>query len=159
MPYRRCIGGFTVTELMVTVAIAAILATVAVPSFSNLIASQRAKAAASELFGELMRTRSEAIMRNANITVSQYSGSWNNGWYIENPASPTNVASALDNHGALSSTTVVNGPATVTYRPSGRVQATAPMFVITTRSGSATNYQCVSVDLNGRPYMKPASTC
>jgi type IV fimbrial biogenesis protein FimT len=146
-------------ELTITMAIAAILATVAVPSFSNLIASQRAKAAASELFGELMRTRSEAIMRNANITVSQYSGGWNNGWYIENPANPTNVGSALDNHGALGAITVT-GPATVTYRPSGRVQGTAaPMFVITTSSGSTTSYQCVSIDLNGRPYMQAASTC
>jgi len=147
------------TELAVTVAMAAILASIAVPSFSGFIASQRAKAAASELFAELMRTRSEAIMRNANITVSQYSGGWNNGWYVENPTNPTSIPNALDNHGALSAVTVV-GPATVTYRPSGRVQATAaPMFVITTTSGSATNHQCVSVDLNGRPYMQAAATC
>lgn len=148
-------------ELTITVAIAAILATVAVPSFSNLMASQRAKAAASELFLELMRTRSEAIMRNANITVSQYSGGWNSGWYIENPTAPTNIASALDNHGALSGVNVSAGaPATVTFRPSGRVQATAaPTFVITASSGSATSYQCVSVDLNGHPYMHVGSTC
>jgi type IV fimbrial biogenesis protein FimT len=144
---------------MVTLAIGAILAAIAVPSFSNFTASQRTKAAASELFGELMRTRSEAIMRNTNITVSKYTGGWNAGWYIENPASPTNSASGLDNHGALSGITVV-GPATVTYRPSGRVQATtAPVFVISTTSGSTRNYQCVSVDLNGRPYMQAASTC
>jgi len=50
-------------ELLVTLAVATILATVAIPSFSGLIASQRAKTAASELFASLLKARSDAISR------------------------------------------------------------------------------------------------
>lgn len=143
-------------EMMVTVAIATILATVAVPSFSGLLASQRAKTAASELFASLLKTRSEAIKRNANVTVSPLTGGWNAGWQILDPA---NAANVLEYHGALSSVTVA-GPTGITYRPSGRVLAgTTTTFLITTTSGSKTNYQCISLNLSGRPYMTAAATC
>jgi type IV fimbrial biogenesis protein FimT len=148
-------AGFTVTELMITVGIAAILATVAVPSFQGLIASQRAKTSSSELFSGLFNARSNALMRNANVTVSQNAGGWSNGWQTLD--ANNNV---LDNHDAVAGVTIT-GPATVTYTPSGRLPAgsAAPMFVITTHSGAVTVYQCVSIDLGGRPYTQQASTC
>jgi type IV fimbrial biogenesis protein FimT len=153
---RRSSGGFTVVELVITVTIAAILTTVAVPSFSGLIASQRAKTAASELFASLLKARSEAIMRNANVTLSPLNGNWKQGWQILDPA---NTANALESHGAVAVTITPTGGA-VTYRPSGRVQTgSTASFLVTTTSGSSTNYQCISVNLNGRPYMQAASTC
>lgn len=149
---RRRSSGFTVTELVVTMALAGILATVAVPSFSGLVANQRAKTYASELFTILVRTRSEAIERNANVTLSPKAGAWANGWQIYDPA-----GNLLEDRGTAAGVTIA-GPASVSYRPSGRLQAgEAPTFLITTTSGSSTNYQCVSVDLTGRPYMQPAA--
>jgi type IV fimbrial biogenesis protein FimT len=142
------------TELVVTLSVAGILAAVAVPSFSQLIASQRAKATGSELFGAMLQTRSSAIARNASITVSQNTGGWNQGWQILDPN-----GNAIDNHGAAPGITIT-GPAAVTFRPSGRVQnGAAPMFVVTAFSGSTVSYECVSLGLNGRPYMAAAPTC
>jgi type IV fimbrial biogenesis protein FimT len=151
---RRHAAGFTLTELLVAMAIVGILATVAVPSFQGLIASQRAKTFASELFATLVRTRSEAIVRNAKVTLSPKAGGWASGWQILDPA-----GNLLEDRGAAAGV-MVAGPAGMTYRPSGRVQAgAASTFLITTTSGSTTNYQCVSVDLTGRPYMKAAASC
>jgi type IV fimbrial biogenesis protein FimT len=153
---RSCTG-FTLIELAVTISVAALLITIAVPSFSRLAASQRAKAAASELYASLLQTRAEAIMRNANVAVSPVAGGWSSGWQILDPANPANV---LESHGAVGSATIVGPAGGVTYRPSGRVQAgVAPSFLITTMSGSSTNYQCISLNLSGRPYMQAASTC
>jgi type IV fimbrial biogenesis protein FimT len=150
------IDGFSVVELMVAVGIAAILAAVAVPSFSNAMASHRAKAAASELLSTLVRARSEAVMRNVSVKLSPKPGGWNNGWQIIDPA---NAANVLDDRGAAG-VVIINGPNNVVYRASGRVTAgTAPSFVVTTTTGSTTIYQCVSVDLTGRPYMKAAPSC
>lgn len=143
------------TELVVTLAIAAILATMAVPSFQVLIASQRARTSSSELFSGLFNARSNAIMRNANVAVSQNASGWSNGWQILDANNKV-----LDNHGPLAGVTIT-GPAAVTYSPSGRLAPgnTAPIFVITTQAGGTTIYRCVSVDLGGRPYTQQASTC
>src|SRR5207245_8801902 len=76
------VAGFTMTELMVTVAIAAILTSVAVPAFSTLIASQRAKTFSSALYATLAKTRSEAITLNGNVTLNPAAGGWGNGWQM-----------------------------------------------------------------------------
>ncbi len=155
-PRVRREAGFTLSELLAAITIAGILAAMAAPSFGSLIASQRAKAVASELFATLTRARSEAIARNTAVTMSPKAGGWQSGWQILDPA---NAANVLDDRSSTSGTTIV-GPATVTYRASGRLQAgAAPSFVVTATSGSATTYQCVSVDLSGRPYMQAASSC
>jgi type IV fimbrial biogenesis protein FimT len=147
-------SGFTMVELLVTIAIATILTTLAVPSFSGLIASQRAKTAASELFASFLAARSDAIMLNANVTVLPLAGGWSQGWRILDPAN-----NVLESHGALNNVAI---PQTggVTFRPSGRVlTGSTTSFVVTTMSGSSTNYQCISLNLNGRPSQQAASAC
>jgi type IV fimbrial biogenesis protein FimT len=141
---------------MVGIGIAGILATVAVPSFNNLIASQRVRSTATEIFVALLKGRSEAIMRNASVTLSPKASGWNSGWQIPDPA---NAANILEDHGATGDV-AITGPASVTYRSSGRVQAgAAPQFVISATSGSTTSYRCVSIDLSGRPLIQAASSC
>ncbi len=148
--------GFTMVELMVAIVIACILAAVAAPGFTNLIASQRAKSIASELYAALSKARSEAITRNANVTLSPQAGGWQNGWQILDPANASNV---LEDRSVARGATV-SGPAGVTYQGAGRILAgSAPSFVITPTGGATGVYQCISIDLSGRPYMKAASSC
>jgi type IV fimbrial biogenesis protein FimT len=64
-PPRR--GGFTLIELMVTVAVITILLMIAAPSFKQLIAQQRLKNINAELVSTLQFARSEAIARNTPI--------------------------------------------------------------------------------------------
>lgn len=149
----RFAAGFTLIELMIVLGIVGIMAVVGIPSFANFIAMRSVKSAAAELYGSLNRARSEAITRNGNVVVSPKSGAWQNGWQV---LSPTNAV--LDDRNAVGGATI-SGPTSITYKPSGRLTATtAPSFVFTA-SGASGIYQCVSVDLIGRPYMKAASTC
>lgn len=72
-PGRLGIGmsrGFTIVELMVVVAIAAILIVVAAPSFAEFLAKRRVEGAMAELVTDVQFARSEAISRNARVRMS-----------------------------------------------------------------------------------------
>lgn len=144
----RAQRGFTATELMVTIAIVAILAAVAAPSFSDIMARQRTRAVSSDLFTSLTRARSEAIKRNTDITLAA-AGEWHEGWAIPNPADSGNP---IDVHGPFEHITV-DGPSSVVFTANGRVRATEkPTFTIEFDGNAHT--RCVGVDLSGRPYQK-----
>lgn len=151
MVAARRARGFTLPELLAVVAVMAILATVAAPSFSELIASQRAKGAASDMFGSLLRARSEAIKRNVEVTLAPSGEGWEDGWSI---AHPGDADILLEDRGAVPGATIT-GPASVTYLPNGRVKgADVPEFDI--EVSGAGQHRCIAVDLSGRPYQTKA---
>ena len=62
-------SGFTLVELMVTLAVAAILMALAVPSFTSVINGNRLTSTANELVSSLQLARSEALRRNTQVRV------------------------------------------------------------------------------------------
>lgn len=62
-------AGFTLVELMVTVAIAAILLGIGVPSFRALIENNRIAAASNDVVTALQYARSEAVKRGVLVDV------------------------------------------------------------------------------------------
>lgn len=59
--------GFTLIELVVTIAIAAILLMVAVPAFSKWFADARIRSVAESLQNDLRRAQAEAVKRNRQV--------------------------------------------------------------------------------------------
>jgi type IV fimbrial biogenesis protein FimT len=152
---RRRAHGFSMTELLIALAVAAILASLAVPAFNGMIASQRALVCASDLYVALAKTRSGALTLNNSVTLQAKAGGWNTGWQILDVNN-----NVLDDHAATAAVTIV-APAAVTYGASGRLLtgSAVPVFAISTTNGTTVHLQCVSVTLSGRPYMKAAATC
>ena len=76
--------GFTLIELMVVLALAAIIATFAVPSFQSAMARQKLNLAASDLLVSAMQARSEAIKNNRQAIVQPVTSDsdWSQGWRI-----------------------------------------------------------------------------
>jgi type IV fimbrial biogenesis protein FimT len=73
--------GFTIIELMVTVAVIAVLAAIAAPSFNPLIERWRVRQITEELQSTLYFARSEAIKRGGGITIDA-TGGWDQGWKV-----------------------------------------------------------------------------
>jgi type IV fimbrial biogenesis protein FimT len=82
-------SGATLLELMIVLAVSAILLTVGIPSFASLLRTSHLTSATNVLISSLHLTRSEAIKRNARAVMcpsvtgnSCVDGGWNQGWVV-----------------------------------------------------------------------------
>lgn len=83
-------NGFTLVEMLSVLAVTAVLAAVAVPSFGALAASTRTSTATNDLLADLFLTRSEAMKRRLRVVMCKSrdglacaaTGGWEQGWIV-----------------------------------------------------------------------------
>lgn len=82
-------SGMTLLELLVVLAVSAILLTIGIPSFASLIHSSHVTSATNELVGSLHLARAEAIKRGGRIVICPSAtgvvcsgGDWHQGWVM-----------------------------------------------------------------------------
>jgi type IV fimbrial biogenesis protein FimT len=144
-------GGFTLIELIVAVAIVAVLSSLAAPSFREYIANQRVKNASFDLVAALSFSRSEALKRNAKVDVVPAGGDWAQGWTIKLQVDNTELRKQNAFTGlAITETAAL---AKLTYGNDGRMDtASAPQFTIALPVPiSGVGSRCVKIDLSGTP--------
>lgn len=61
--------GFTLIELMISIALIAIIASLAAPSFTTMIATQRIKGLANEIMTDLSFAKMESVQKNKCVAV------------------------------------------------------------------------------------------
>lgn len=74
LPKQSTTTGFSLVELMIVLAIIAIGAAIAVPSYQNNVDSTRKTSAANNLLGALQFARSEAVIRRKDIKICASAG-------------------------------------------------------------------------------------
>lgn len=163
--------GFTLVELMVTIAIAAILVAIAVPSLRGMILANRIQGAASEFQSALAIARSEAIKRGGDARVTIVANSkdgtvpnWASGVTVfydttnnangdSPPASDLNVVMRTGPVAAdVSAVVAFGGPNHIIYNGMGRsMSSTGAMLGGTAAFGAAEGeWRCTIVSMAGR---------
>ena len=187
---RRCVRrsahwrGFTLVEMLITVAIATILAAIALPSFREFLIRQNTIEIANDLVGSLNTARIEAVKRGLKVRVVPADGSsWSSGWKIDADTANNSFASgttAVTTHPAIADTYALQGaaagtggsnsqivfsatgaisPVTSTYefnvcRPSTAADSTQSRRVSVSSSGSVTTHRDINL-----PSASPAGSC
>ena len=154
MPHKNE-SGFTLVELMITVAIGAVLLGVALPNYQDMVKNNCMTATTNSLIANLQLARSEAIKRNQNIRLVANVSGWGLGWTIQ---SPTNVV-IRDVSLTCSQTTLTEsgGSTTLTYKPSGFIDDPATFTVCDDRT--AETGRRITINAVGRPNTDPGFTC
>lgn len=146
-------SGVTLIELLIVIAIAAILASLAGPSFTDFINRTRLNSQVSQLVSDLNRARSEAIKRNtpallcvrANDTTCGNTTDWQNGWLV--CVGSTTCTTLISIHAPLSATITLTGPVNgVQFRPNGSSGLGAATL---TAGGTGLNSKVVQVSVTG----------
>ncbi|POZ60501.1 GspH/FimT family pseudopilin [Chromobacterium alticapitis] len=173
-------NGFTLLELMMVIAILAIILAFAVPAYQNTVAMESIQAESSNLYSDILYARSEAIKQGQYVLVCQSSNSgtvsptcdaaggnsadWKVGWIVTTGSSCVDGTngSVLRKQKAFSSkdsaayTNLANPPASGTtpfcFNRMGYSASanTGKVAVSSAASASATKY-CVVVEAYGHP--------
>lgn len=121
--------GFTLTELMITVTILAILLGIGVPSFLEFIRNSRVSTQTNEFASALNLARSEALKRGQPVTILAAGGAdMANGWCVFFGAICADAPPAMgivQQHPALRDVVVTPALASVTFGRLGDKQLPA----------------------------------
>ncbi|AVO54331.1 MULTISPECIES: GspH/FimT family pseudopilin [Pseudomonadaceae] len=126
--------GFTLIELMVVIALIAIVASIAVPSYQAMMEGGRQTSARNGLLGALQLARSEAVARNIAVSVTTVGSTWvvNDGTEdlrviaIPNGVAADNVAITFQANGRPQAATSIDvGGRDIEVNAIGRASAAA----------------------------------
>lgn len=164
----REFGGFSLIELMVTIAIAAILLAVAVPQLRRQIEQSQFTNTSNELLGALNFARAEALRRVRPVTIAPITGvSWNTGWQMfldVNRNGAIDGAEVLKRGNAITAAQLTGTVAFITFDSNGRrwSNATDPFVEISSfKTGASADLErTVCVARSGRSaIVKGAFSC
>jgi type IV fimbrial biogenesis protein FimT len=90
IPSKQRELGYTLVEILVSIAVVSILAAIAIPSFKYVTTSNRITTEVNTLLGDMQFARGEAIKEGQSVTVCVSSDgltctgttNWHNGWIV-----------------------------------------------------------------------------
>jgi type IV fimbrial biogenesis protein FimT len=146
-------------EMLMTMAIAAILLGLAVPSFQYVTNSNRVAGEINGLLGDLQFARAEAIKEGTNVSVCVSadgatclnSTSWNTGWIVFPTATPTAILRVQRTFSGTD-TFDSNGIVSVTFNREGYAAAIAAGTQITLHTTPVNSAwtRCLTLNIVGQ---------
>lgn len=125
--------GFTLVELMVTLAVLTIILGIAVPGMGDFVSNQRVRSQADSMLASLALARNESITQNLRVTLCPSSngtsctGTWSQGWIVFRDGGTAGtvdgsdtVMRAFSSKKNVSISMSSNFSSYVSFRPTGR---------------------------------------
>lgn len=168
---NKNIQGFTLIEIIVTLAVFSILVAVAAPSFNAFTDSSRRASEVNNISGALAYARSEAIKRNSNVSVcartstvgaetcSAVANDWRFGWMIFDDTDADGILDAgetlLRLFGPISIGSVItetsgNATLAITFRGSGFITVANAEFQYCGPQNKVSNARAIIMSKTGR---------
>ncbi|WP_166726900.1 GspH/FimT family pseudopilin [Crenobacter cavernae] len=159
--------GFTLIELVITLAVVGIVLAIAAPYGAAFINKSKARSLTGELTRSLMSARSQAITYGRTVSVCGRSApdtlacaanaeGWRNGWLVfwGGPAVAPTAANLIANVNRAQGNVVLNAAAVrVVFYPNGRASpANNGLFTVACRNpgeGAVAKFRTVQLGANG----------
>lgn len=178
--------GFTLLEMMVVIAIAAVLMALAGPGLRDLLLAGARGDNAASLYGAMVKARAEAIARNTPVTIcprdyaasgsharcdASADSSWVNGWVIYRDSAPDDsnakplvaddvIATGEPADRAFAWSGDPADTAAVQFEASGRLSSSSRIsFRLCKRGDSRWEGRRVQIDTSGRIRLARDSGC
>lgn len=173
----RASGGFTLIELMVTIAVLVVLVTLAAPAFTSLFLDSRRAATVNDFIAAVNYARATAVTQRVSVTIcrsanaTQTSAScdtgtsgtgWENGWiiFVDANANGTldsgenNATSILRRHERLTTGSTLHGNNNIvnriTFNNAGITGNNGTLAYCDRRGFSVNNTRVIVVSVGGR---------
>lgn len=148
--------GFTLVELAAVLVVIALICAVAAPGLRDFSATQSVKSLAGDLASDLLLARSEALKRNADVSVGRSASEWTGGWTVLIGTERLGGRNAV----GVGSLQLSGAPTTITFNGLGRVvvPTDAVRISVTGTNVPASAARCIEIDLSGRTRAK-AGVC
>lgn len=166
-------NGFTLIEMMIAIAVTALLLSLAVPAVDLFVSNSRQTGAINDFVASIHMARSTAVTTNSRVTVCPSSTgldcdapSWEQGWIVfadlDGNNSVGGTEAVVASSGPVDGLSFESGefPNLMVYRPNGRVvsasaSGNAGQFTVCDDRG-AEHAKVMIVDLSGRPRVAEA---
>ena len=184
---KKVDSGFTLIELMVVIAIVAVLTTLAAPSVQGILAEAGLRDQSESLMSDMRYARSMALKRGVSVTLCASSNpsasvptcstsnpNWATGWisFIDNDTPLNNQHSSTDellrrredmtqsSGGIDTGTGGASGqpPAFIRFNNDGRATGFQGSFILKSRNGDTTLDRAICLSSTGRPRVTNAGT-
>ncbi|MDD2162199.1 GspH/FimT family pseudopilin [Pseudomonas sp. MIL19] len=158
---RRLARGFTLVELMIVLAVLAVLLGIAAPSMSQFTFSGKLRSYSNEVVASAVLARSEAIKRNQVVTLcvssngtSCAAGSWESGWIVRSSGGEVVHRQKTITDGFK----IIGSVSSIAFQPSGVGSTVATLKVCRATPSLGNQESEIAISATGRTAVKRQSS-